>query len=373
MVNPVNPSSPMLRYLILSLILVSTLSAQTSSTSALLYGGPLSELIDAQSIALGESAVAKARHVGGWNSNPATVAGVKGIGIGFGKRNIPWLGSGVPGFYSVGGWMGTPVGDVAINYSVLDLGEFQQTFENGMPGGTFRSYEDLISLTYATTLTAPVSLGASLKRFVSHTASVIGATQQSANSNPGVWFDFGAIYTHDDLFSSDNLHDTIHLGASIQNIGGKINYVDISQADALAQWLRLGINYTIAFQDSLVTPLRLSLSAEYRRLLNAGGTYLEDRSTDIGTGLEATIFDIFSARLGTAVLGADTHYGSSSELTFRYGLGINVSLSQFRSDIPLSFALDYAAIPTRATYTNDRADNVQSVNLRVAYMVDLFR
>lgn len=342
--------------------------AQISSSSA-----SMADLIDAPSLALGESSVARIGDPGAWNSNPATIATVHGGGGQLATRSLPWDLGGNTGYYSIGGWLATPIGAFEINYNLLDLGDLLQVFENGATGPTIHNYEHTIALTYGVPIAEGVALGASVKRFETSVASVSADTLLPSEpiSASGFWLDVGAIYSMGDLLASDGIADTLHTGISIQDLGGDLKYPEQSMIQPIPNRLRIGATYSVSLLDTDATPsFRASVSAEYRRLLNPPSGY-EDRQNQVGIGVEATILDLLSLRLGTTVQSYDDLYAQKDKALIRYGLGLNLPLIYLGSRLPLTLGIDYGVVPS-ADLSAANARDIKAFDVHVGYTGNLF-
>ncbi|MBS1913419.1 MAG: type IX secretion system outer membrane channel protein PorV [Bacteroidetes bacterium] len=128
-------------------------------------------------------------------------------------------------------------GTVNVHFVFLDLGEFQQTFETGQQGAKFRSLEFAIGAGYSTMVADDVGFGVQARYIQSNLSSVT-----VGNEKPGIGrsvaFDIGALWTPKTDWGMPE--DFISLGANFANIGPKIHYVDIQQADPLPTTFRIG-------------------------------------------------------------------------------------------------------------------------------------
>jgi len=120
----------------------------------------------------------------------------------------------------------------------LDLGEFQQTFETGQQGAKFRSLEFAIGAGYSSMVGEDVGVGVQARYIQSNLSSVT-----VGNEKPGIGrsvaFDIGALWTPKTDWGMPE--DFLNIGGNFANIGPKIHYVDVTQADPLPTTLRLGL------------------------------------------------------------------------------------------------------------------------------------
>ncbi len=133
-------------------------------------------------------------------------------------------------------------GVVAVNFILMDLGEFISTDEQGNQGGSFRSNEFAASLSYGTII-AP-NLGAGLQlRYIQSNLTPTDQLTNKAGTGRSVSFDIGLLWKPIDLWL---LEDKLSIGFNLKNIGPKITY--ISEADPLPTSLNLGFAIT-AYED----------------------------------------------------------------------------------------------------------------------------
>lgn len=130
-------------------------------------------------------------------------------------------------------------GAISAQLTFLDLGEFQQTFENGQPGSKFRSLEFAFGVGYATKLSDDVGAGIQARYIESKLSTVSVANEQGSGVGRSVGFDIGALWTPKTDWGMPS--DFLNLGATLTNIGPKIHYIDIAQADPLPTTFRFGV------------------------------------------------------------------------------------------------------------------------------------
>lgn len=130
-------------------------------------------------------------------------------------------------------------GTLSGHITYLDLGEFQRTFENGTTGGTFRSLEFDIGVGYSTMISDDIGAGLQARYIQSNLSSVPVGNQQESGIGRSVSFDVGALWTPETNWGLPS--DFLNLGATITNIGPKIHYIDLEQADPLPTTFRAGV------------------------------------------------------------------------------------------------------------------------------------
>jgi hypothetical protein len=131
-------------------------------------------------------------------------------------------------------------GTINAHLVFLDLGEFQQTFETGQQGAKFRSLEFAIGAGYSTMVADDIGAGVQA-RFIQSNLSSVTVGNEKPGIGRSVAFDIGALWTPKTDWGMPE--DFLSVGANLANIGPKIHYVDIQQADPLPTTLRLGLGF----------------------------------------------------------------------------------------------------------------------------------
>ncbi|MEO5929130.1 MAG: type IX secretion system outer membrane channel protein PorV, partial [Candidatus Kapaibacterium sp.] len=138
-------------------------------------------------------------------------------------------------------------GTINAHLTFLDLGEFQQTFENGNQGAKFRSLEFAIGAGYSTMVEDDFGLGIQARYIQSNLSSVSVSNEKGSGVGRSVAFDFGGLWTPKTDWGLPE--DFVSLGFNLANIGPKIHYIDIAQADPLPTNLRLGTGFHFVKDD----------------------------------------------------------------------------------------------------------------------------
>ena len=138
-------------------------------------------------------------------------------------------------------------GMVNAHITYLDLGEFQQTFENGELGQRFRSQEWAIGVGYATSVTDDFALGLQGRYIESNLSSVKIEGVEGSGVGRSFGLDVGALYKPKTDFGMPA--DFLSFGLMLSNLGPKIHYIDIQQADPLPTALRLGTAFHVVEDD----------------------------------------------------------------------------------------------------------------------------
>ena len=152
-------------------------------------------------------------------------------------------------------------GTVSGQFTFLDLGEFQQTNESGDLGAKFRSLEFALGLGYSTMLSDDIGAGIMARYIQSNLSTVPVGNQKEEGVGRSVGFDLGVLWKPETDWGLPK--DFLSLGLALANIGPKIHYIDIAQADPLPTSFRFGAGLHVLedeFND-------LSLSVDVMKLL----------------------------------------------------------------------------------------------------------
>lgn len=353
-----------------ALLLCGSAQAQIASQEELVWvTGSMHGIIGARSSALGEATSTALGDPGAWNSNPATVAGLRGVGTHhmLGHRSVEahtissdWIGAGA--------WLATPIANIALHYVRRDMGEFQTTFPSGTNSDRIRRYDETITLSLAHDLGSSVALGASVKWMRDRALMMVDDPNETVVTDAsGVYVDLGVIGSMRGFFVGSKMRDSIHIGTVIQDIGDRLVFRDVAQSSKMSQWLRLGAGYTISIGDSAATTFRATINGEYRRLLNGGP---QQDKTYGGIGIEATALEMVSLRLGTRLFPERRPNLPDAGPWIVFGAGVNLPLHKVGLDLPFTVGIDYAKLPEDDFFPVGKAD--QLLELRVAYTGKVF-
>jgi len=183
----------------------------------------------------------------------------------------------------VKGW-----GTLGGNLIFLSEGRSQQTDESGNVLGEFSSYEMAPYLSYGTKVGGNLGLGGNFKLIYSHLfpGSLPGSQGRGVATT---WaFDFGLLYK--------GPIKRMSWGATVQNIGPKLVYLEAENADPLSRNLRVGMAYRL--MDNRVNKWVISADAT-KMLLNLGDplrSQLYEVVTYVGT--EFVYSDLLALRTG---------------------------------------------------------------------------
>lgn len=236
-------------------------------------------------------------------------------GYGASLSYTPWLGKIIndmklvhlSGFYKINREQ-----TVAASLKYFDLGDIQLRDGNNVSLGNYNPREMALDVTYSQLLTDHFSIGGTLRYIYSNLTGAL-SNNNDATSAHSVAADIGVYYTKP--FESKNA--TLSLGASISNIGAKINYTNSSNADFIPTNLRLGGAYkmeldpmnTLTFAldfNKLMVPTTVPGSRN-KPLLNGifgsfsdapGGWQEELTEITISGGVEYWYNNTFAGRIG---------------------------------------------------------------------------
>jgi hypothetical protein len=140
-------------------------------------------------------------------------------------------------------------GTVALNFILMNLGEFTRTYESGDVGPKFMSEEFAIGVSYGTMIAKDLALGFSMRYIRSNLAP---QTQQSNEAGVGVSgaIDLGLLWKPSELdmdFIGIDLSDRLGLGFNLSNVGPKMTYRE--ESDPLPTMLRMGAAITAVRDD----------------------------------------------------------------------------------------------------------------------------
>lgn len=227
-------------------------------------------------------------------------------------------------------------GTIAVNFVLMNLGEFTRTDAAGNELGKFVSNEFALGFSYGTIIAPDLSFGFQLKYIQSNLTPT--SPQTSGQSGTGIsgGFDMGVLWKPVDL---GFLEDRFSIGMNLQNVGPKMTY--INESDPLPTNLRLGIAYKLVNDDFN----QLSLAVDFAKLLvnrNDDGTSdalptsfvsaWQNPGAEFSLGLEYWYEDAVALRAG--YFDEPDDYGARQFWTF--GLGVAYEI----------FKLDFSFINT---------------------------
>lgn len=190
-------------------------------------------------------------------------------------------------------------GNFSFNLMYFDMGDQVYTTSTGENQGTFSSFELMGSVSYGATMTDNFALGLTLKSIYSK----LSESGQEAEEGKGVGstfaVDIGAMYK--------TPVRGLTLGATIHNLGPKISYIDVSQADPLPLNVIFGVAYVpvetefnrLLFVADVFKPLVRRQGTPFEALIK--GWYDEDdewEQVDFKVGTEYLYNQFMALRAG---------------------------------------------------------------------------
>lgn len=149
------------------------------------------------------------------------------------------------------------LGTFGISVTYLNLGEQIITDETSPEErGRFMSYDAAVALSYGTQMSDNMGLGVTIRLIRSNLAP-IGAGAEKGNGQTWAFnFDLG-------ILQRNLIFDGLNLGVNISNIGPKISYVDVDQADPQPTNLKAGLAYKVIDREYN----KLTVAADINKLL----------------------------------------------------------------------------------------------------------
>jgi len=156
-------------------------------------------------------------------------------------------------------------GNFAFNIVYFNMGEQAYTTSTSSePIGKFQSFNLIASGSYGATMTDNLSLGLTLKAIYSKLADIGQEAERGKGIGTSFALDFGAMYKPDIT--------GLTLSAVIHNLGPKISYIDVTQADPLPLHVIFGAAYVPI--DSEFNKLTFVLDV-YKPLVRRHGSPVE--------------------------------------------------------------------------------------------------
>lgn len=150
-------------------------------------------------------------------------------------------------------------GTVGVNVVFLNLGQTERRDALNTPLGTFSTFETAITGSYGTTVTDNLGIGLNVKFIYSHLADRGAGQERGSGVATDFAVDLGLLYhTKEPL-----LNRPLSLGANLCNMGPKMAYIDVKQADPIPTNLRFGLAWHLVND----TYNKLTLAYEMNKLL----------------------------------------------------------------------------------------------------------
>ena len=138
------------------------------------------------------------------------------------------------------------VGMLGGNIILLNLGEQERMDEYANYLGSFASYMLATTGSYGTALSRTSAIGVNIKMIHQHLTDQGAGKEKGKGTSTNFAFDVGYI-------KRQFLLKGLTFGAAIANIGPKIAFIDVAQADPMPTNLKLGLNYTFGGEYNKVT------------------------------------------------------------------------------------------------------------------------
>ncbi len=227
------------------------------------------------------------------------------------------------------------VGTLGANVTFLNMGKQTITGEDSPePLGEFSSYDIAFTTSYGTTVTDNFGVGVSLRYIRSNLAPQGQGAERGSGKANAFAFDVGLLYKFP--FMSKRLS----WGMNLSNMGPKISYIDVAQADPLPTNLKTGLAFKLINQKYnkltlatdinklLVTPKGEGETADpfYKAIITSW--YDDDLSAEFkkmiySAGIEYWYSDLISLRAGY-------YYDEMGKVKYAtFGAGLKYSLYGF--------------------------------------------
>lgn len=138
------------------------------------------------------------------------------------------------------------IGTLGGNIILMNLGEQARMDERGNYLGNFSSYMMAVTASYGTALTRNSSLGVNVKMVHQHLTDRGAGHEKGKGTSTNFCFDVGYL-------KKQFLLRNLTMGATIANIGPKIAFIDVSQADPMPTNLKFGLSYSFGGEYNRVT------------------------------------------------------------------------------------------------------------------------
>jgi hypothetical protein len=186
--------------------------------------------VGAQAVALGRAMTAvEGPEAAFWN--PAGLDGVNG------NRFVVFRGDQVAGTATAASvlFAGANTGTIGASYLLLDVGELDQTDDQGNVTGTISVRNHLGILSGAATLVPGLTLGVNFK-IIQFRLSCRGDCQDAGTTASTYAFDVGIL---------ERVADRFRIGAMVAHVGPKLQVLNFDQADPLPARVRVAVAYDV--------------------------------------------------------------------------------------------------------------------------------
>lgn len=208
-------------------------------------------------------------------------------------------------------------GTVGASLTYLNIGEIIFTDEAGRldPSKNYKAYELALALGYATKLSPDFGVGVTTRFIYSRLSPHNVGGEQGTGTAFTMSFDIAGMY-RPTKSGPKFLRDRFSVGLNLSNLGPKISYVDVDQADPIPTQLRLGLAYEIFKNEGN----SLTLTTDFAKLLvhrfrNENGDFESDDFYE-------AIFTSWSGDVLASIqssIGAEYWYGNPRLIALRAG------------------------------------------------------
>lgn len=250
-------------------------------------------------------------------------------------------------------------GTIAASITFLNLGKFIYTTEQSPdPLGEFHSFEYAIAIGYATKLAPDWGFGGSIRYIQSSLSPLNVGAEQQKGIGRSVSFDISAMWRPDTTYIEE-LANRFSAGFVLSNLGPKMKYIDVAQADPLPTLLRVGFGYKplVDEYNDLAVNVDIGKLIVYRDSISGIADNLPKSlvtawkgdlmsSLMFSAGLEYWYDQLLALRAGYYSEGA--RVGDRNYMTFGAGLRYDVYtfdfsyLSTFEENHPLANTLRFS-------------------------------
>lgn len=257
--------------LIISIFSFSFSFGQTQSLNTITTSVPFLLINpNAQSMGIGDIGVVAASeyYESGLTQNPALLSrNEKIIGLKFSYK--PWLRQLVPDINMIDAniyYAFTKKITLAYSFNLFSLGVISYTDISGNVTGKFKAREFYHNLKYAQSLSPNFSIGLGLKYIVSDLTNNIFINGEPTHAGKAFAADIGLDYRKK-IAKKETSFWRYDIGASVINMGNKINYLDTGAGDFLPMQLALGTMWTYNKDINTTTRYCIDLAYQCEKLL----------------------------------------------------------------------------------------------------------
>lgn len=338
---------------------------------------------DARAIAMGESFVANTNGLVTADNNPATLVGQKGLSVYYNRTNLNWSDFFGNNYFTLSGISTkTSIGNFSLLYKRFNNEEIENIMveDKARIVTTAEPYFYTAIISYSNNIFDGLSVGINVKTF-GYKLNVTKGQAEEGESNTPVVADFGVLYNMNGFINTDNIKDKLNFGTSLTNYGTDYRTSQSysltipsteKHLEKLPRMLKLGFAYELNIKNASQEGLfKFVLAGEYDNLLNKYSHYSDAQKDYWKVGMEGTLMDILSLRLGGLANPYTSIYGDKGVLSLKYGLGINFPFELIGINYPVSLSFDYAVMPLTNFETNNKK-NLDAFNLSVSYNNQLF-